>query len=64
MEDYRLHLADINLEIFQGEVIGLAGMEGSGQRLFLRMLTGLLRPVSGKISLAGEDFTGKTYPAF
>ncbi|HNR01690.1 MAG TPA: ATP-binding cassette domain-containing protein [Anaerolineaceae bacterium] len=64
LEDYRLHLGDINLEIFQGEVIGLAGMEGSGQRLFLRMLTGLLRPVAGKISLAGEDFTGKTYPAF
>ncbi len=64
LEDYRLHLGDINLEIFQGEVIGLAGMEGSGQRLFLRMLTGLLRPVAGKINLAGEDFTGKTYPAF
>lgn len=64
LEDYRLHLSDINLEIFRGEVIGLAGMEGSGQRLFLRMLTGLLRPVTGSIFLAGEDYTGKTYPMF
>ncbi len=64
LEDYRLHLGDINLDILQGEVIGLAGMEGSGQRLFLRMLTGLLRPVAGKISLGTENFTGKTYPAF
>ena len=38
MEDYRLRLRDINLEINSGEIIGLAGMEGSGQRLFLRML--------------------------
>ena len=64
LEDYRLHLGNINLEIYQGEVIGLAGMEGSGQRLFLHMLTGLLRPVNGKIKLTGEDFTGKTYPYF
>lgn len=64
LEDYRLHLGDINLEINSGEVIGLAGMEGSGQRLFLRMLTGLMRPVNGKITIGGEDFTGKTYPVF
>ena len=64
LEDYRLHLKNINLEINRGEVIGLAGMEGSGQRLFLRMLAGLVRPVSGKIYLDGVDFTGKTYPYF
>lgn len=64
LEDFRLRLGGINLEIFRGEVIGLAGMEGSGQRQFLRMLTGLMRPVSGSIWLGSEDFTGKTYPVF
>ena len=64
LEDYRLRLRDINLEINCGEVIGLAGMEGSGQRLFLRMLTGLMRPVNGNILYGGHNFTGKTYPAF
>ncbi len=64
LEDYRLRLKDINLEINCGEVIGLAGMEGSGQRLFLRMLTGLMRPVSGNILYGGHNFTGRTYPAF
>lgn len=64
LEDYRLKLKDINLEINSGEIIGLAGMEGSGQRLFLRMLAGLLRPVNGKILLRNENFTGKNYPAF
>lgn len=64
LEDYRLRLRDINLEINCGEVIGLAGMEGSGQRLFLRMLTGLMRPVGGSILYGGHNFTGRTYPAF
>lgn len=64
LEDYRLRLRDINLEINCGEVIGLAGMEGSGQRLFLRMLTGLIRPVGGSILYGGHNFTGRTYPAF
>jgi simple sugar transport system ATP-binding protein len=64
LEDYRLRLRDINLEINCGEVIGLAGMEGSGQRLFLRMLTGLMRPVGGSILYGGHNFTGRTYPVF
>lgn len=64
LEDYRLRLRNINLEVNCGEVIGLAGMEGSGQRLFLRMLTGLMRPVNGNILFGGHNFTGRTYPAF
>lgn len=64
IEDYRLHIKDINLEIKSGEVIGLAGMEGSGQTLFLRMLAGLKRPVGGNIFFDGTNFTGKNYLAF
>jgi simple sugar transport system ATP-binding protein len=64
LEDYRLRLNDINLDIKSGEVIGLAGMEGSGQRLFLRMLAGLMRPVSGNIFIDEIDFTGKNYLTF
>ncbi len=64
IEDYRLHLKDINLEIKSGEVIGLAGMEGSGQRLFLRALAGLKRPVSGDLFIDDVNFIGKNYLAF
>jgi len=64
LEDYRLRLKDISLDIKNGEIIGLAGMEGSGQRLFLRMLAGLIRPVNGTIQFNGSNFTGKTYPVF
>jgi simple sugar transport system ATP-binding protein len=64
LEDYRLTIENINLELCQGEVIGVAGMEGSGQRQFLRACTGLMRPVAGKIQLDHTDMTGKPYHSF
>ena len=64
IEDYRLHIKEINLDIKSGEVIGLAGMEGSGQSLFLRMLAGLKRPVGGSLYIDGINFTGRNYLAF
>jgi simple sugar transport system ATP-binding protein len=36
IESYRLRIQDANLKACAGEVIGLAGMEGSGQRTFMR----------------------------
>jgi ABC-type uncharacterized transport system ATPase subunit len=64
LEDPRLSMEDVSLTVRSGEVVGLAGMEGSGQRLFLQACAGLLRPVAGRILLDGEDMTGKHYHAF
>ncbi len=64
IEDYRLQIRDINLSVSCGEVIGLAGMEGSGQVQFLRTCAGLMRPVAGEINLGGRRLTGKPYRAF
>ncbi|KAF0111037.1 MAG: simple sugar transport system ATP-binding protein [Chloroflexi bacterium] len=64
VENYRLHISGINLDICKGEVIGLAGMEGSGQRLFLQACTGLRRTVGGKLYIGQRDFTGKPYHQF
>ncbi|HEX2979532.1 MAG TPA: ATP-binding cassette domain-containing protein [Anaerolineaceae bacterium] len=64
IEDYRVHTSDVNLEVCQGEVIGLAGMEGSGQRQFLRTLAGLMRPTDGKMFLEERNLTGKAYQQF
>jgi general nucleoside transport system ATP-binding protein len=61
VEDYRMHVSVPDLEIRSGEVIGLAGMEGSGERLFLKACCGLLRPVAGKVRLHEQDLTGKNY---
>ena len=64
LEDARMRIKNINLDIRAGEVIGLAGMEGSGQSLLMRACAGLSRPVAGKVLLKGNDFTGKSYHAF
>jgi len=62
IEDYRLHIKGVNLEINKGEVIGLAGMEGSGQRLFLNVLGGLIRPVGhSKVTINNQNLTHKAY---
>ena len=47
-----------------GEVIGLAGMEGSGQDSFLRACAGIVRPVAGNVNVNGRDLTGKSYHAY
>ncbi len=45
----------ISLEVRRGEALGLAGLEGSGQRLLLRACAGRLRPSSGRIDFEGSD---------
>ena len=64
MEDYRLHINFGDLQLMAGEVIGLAGMEGSGQGLFLRTCAGLIRPVGGQLIIGNKNLTGKPYRTF
>ncbi len=54
----------ISAEISAGEVIGLAGMEGSGQDTFLRICCGMMSPRHGSVSIGGVDLTGKHYRDF
>jgi simple sugar transport system ATP-binding protein len=64
LEDYRLKMKNINIQACGGEIIGLAGMEGSGQSLFLRACAGLVRPVGGDVLLHNEPMTGRPYRSF
>ena len=64
VEDRRMRVGPASLQAGRQEVIGLAGMEGSGQQLFLRACAGLVRPVHGRIHLAGEDVLGRSYHGF
>jgi len=51
LEDIKLfpRLKGINLKLYRGEILGLAGVEGNGQRELLEVITGLLTPDSGKV---------------
>ncbi|MDT8305044.1 MAG: ATP-binding cassette domain-containing protein, partial [Anaerolineae bacterium] len=54
-EDGKPVLKDINLEVHSGEIVGVAGVSGNGQRPLARAIAGL-RPISeGRILLEGED---------
>ncbi len=46
---------NVNLEIKQGEFLGIIGHTGSGKSTFIQMLNGLIRPTSGTILLNGKD---------
>ena len=60
----RTGLKDCNMVARQGEVIGLAGLEGSGQGVLLRLAAGLTRPRDGSIHLAGREMLGEDFHAY
>jgi len=64
VEKYPLKIGPVSFNLHAGEVVGLAGMEGSGQDVLLRACVGLLRPVSGKVIVNGVDLTHKNYLEF
>jgi general nucleoside transport system ATP-binding protein len=64
VEDNRLIIQGVNLHVRAGEVIGIAGMEGSGQDTFLKACAGLVRTVSGKVIVAQKNLTGKSHLEF
>ena len=64
LKDGNLVVADLSLSVAEGEVIGLAGLEGSGQRTFLSGCTGLVPVSSGTISIGGQAMTKSHYRDF
>ena len=60
----RAGLRNCNMTIRQGEVVGLVGLEGSGQGIFLRLASGLDKPEKGTIRLQEKLMTGQDYHTF
>ena len=50
----RVALKDVTLEIRSGEILGVAGVSGNGQRELADLVAGVLPPVSGTIAVGGE----------
>jgi general nucleoside transport system ATP-binding protein len=48
----------VSFEVRAGEILGVAGVAGNGQEELVEALTGLRKPTSGTVSLAGRDVTG------
>ena len=48
-------IENVNLEIEEGEMVGVIGHTGSGKSTLIQHFNGLLQPTSGKIFIDGED---------
>ena len=51
----KVAIENINLEIAQGEMVGIIGHTGSGKSTLIQHLNGLLRPTSGRVWINGQD---------
>ncbi len=50
----------LTLEVHAGEIVGIAGVSGNGQRELAETISGLRRPTSGSILLDGTELAGGT----
>ena len=50
---------DVNIEIEEGELVGIIGHTGSGKSTLIQHLNGLIKPTSGKIFIDGADIHDK-----
>lgn len=49
---------DLSLKLEEGQFVGIVGPNGSGKTTFVNIVTGYLKPTSGRILFRGEDVTG------
>jgi ABC-type uncharacterized transport system ATPase subunit len=54
---------DVSFQVRAGEIVGIAGVDGNGQTELIDALSGLRKPESGRIVLAGTDVTGDSVRA-
>jgi branched-chain amino acid transport system ATP-binding protein len=48
----------VDLEIGNGQIVGLVGPNGAGKTTLLNIISGIIPPTAGMISFCGEDITG------
>ena len=55
-------IRDLNFNLAQGELLGIIGPNGSGKTTAVNLITGFVKPSSGKVLFKGRDVTGQ--PAY
>ncbi len=56
-------VSDLNLDIAQGELFAFLGPNGAGKTTTIKLLTGLLKPTSGRAIVAGHDIQRESVEA-
>jgi len=52
-------VSQLDIHVNKGEVVGLIGPNGAGKTTVFNLITGFVRPTSGKVLFDGHDITGK-----
>jgi phospholipid/cholesterol/gamma-HCH transport system ATP-binding protein len=50
-------LDGVNLAVQEGEIVGVMGRSGTGKTTLLHLITGLIKPTSGRLFVKGSDIT-------
>lgn len=53
------YFSNVNLQVFPGEIVGLAGLMGSGRTEILETIFGLYKPTHGEILIQGKSIQGQ-----
>jgi len=56
----QIALDSLSFEVRAGEILGVAGVEGNGQRELVEAITGLRAPSVGVMKIEGEELTGES----
>ena len=54
----------VDVDVSERELIGIIGPNGAGKTTFFHVLSGVLRPTTGRLTMRGHDLTGKPPHAF
>jgi len=52
-------LDGVNLSVDRGQIVAVVGANGAGKSTLLKTISGLLRPLSGQVNLAGKPIGGE-----
>ncbi len=53
-------VSDLDILIDPGNIMGLIGPNGAGKTTVFNLITGFIRPTSGKVSMEGQDITARS----
>ena len=59
----KLAVNDVSFTVERGEVLGFLGPNGAGKSTTMRMITGFIPPISGRVTIGGHDMLEDPLPA-